>query len=367
MSLPALQQKITIRLRGCLATIDQYTRNGGSSIIPNQHVVLTPAGAGIQNLQQEQGRGLRLLMAISGLVLLVACANVANLLLARGTAWRLETSVRIALGAGRTRLIRQLLTESLLLASMGGAAGLAMAYGSTQMLLALAFPGARHVPTEASPSLPVLAFAIALSMLTGVIFGIVPALITSSADPAQALRGANRSTGEHVSFQQKSLIVLQAALSLILLVGAGLLTTSLRNMEHQNFRMHVENRYVIHLDTEGAGYTPEKLPALYAFLECEFGALPGVQNVGLALYSALEGNNWSEGIRVEGRPEPRPYEVAIMAALSMPYELLYHVRSYDPPSLSGALLALAIATVLAGFIPARRAASVDPMSALRTD
>ncbi len=303
-----LQAKLSNTLRVWLATQDGYTRNGGSTLIPRQHVVITPGGAGIQNLQQETGKGLFLLMAISGLVLLVACANVANLLLARGTMRKAETSIRMALGAARTRLIRQMLTESVLLACIGGLAGLAVAYAGTRTILSLAFPNSPHVPIEASPSLPVLGFAFLLSLVTGIAFGIVPAWITSHSDPAEALRGISRSTRDRASLPQKGLIVFQAALSLVLLVSAGLLTKSLRNLEHQNFGIQTTNRYVFHLDPAGAGYTPAKLPALYQALEERFGALPGVQGVGLALYSTLEGNNWGEGVRVEGRPEPGPNE-----------------------------------------------------------
>src|SRR5208283_4384866 len=124
----------------------------------------------------------------------------------------------------------------------------------------------------------------------------------------EALRGVNRSTRDRASLPQRSLIIFQAALSLVLLVSAGLLTKSLRNLEHQDFGLQTTNRYVVHLDPAGAGYTPAKLPALYQRLEQQFGALPGVQSVGLALYSTLEGNNWGEGVRVEGRPEPGPNE-----------------------------------------------------------
>ncbi len=308
VSVGALQAKISNSLRLWLANQSRYTRNGGSTIIPRQHVVITPAGAGIQNLQQETGKGLYLLMAISALVLLVACANIANLLLARGTTRKAETSIRMALGAARSRLMRQMLTESVLLACLGGLAGLGLAYEGTRTILALAFPNSPHVPIEASPSLPVLGFAFLLSLVTGIVFGIVPAWITSHSDPAEALRGMNRSTRDRSSLPQKSLIVVQAALSLALLVTAGLLTRSLRNLEHQDFGIQTANRYVLHLDPAGAGYTPEKLPALYQRLEQQFGALPGVQGVGLALYSTLEGDNWGEGIRVEGRPEPAPTE-----------------------------------------------------------
>jgi predicted permease len=306
VSVVALQGKMSNSLRQWLATQPAYVRNGGATLIPKQHVVIVPGGAGIQNLQRETGKGLRLLMAISGLVLLVACANVANLLLARGAVRKAETSIRMALGAAPSRLIRQVLTESVLLGCFGGLAGLAVAYAGTRIILALAFPDSPHLPIQANPSLPVLAFAFLLSLLTGIVFGMVPAWITSHSDPADALRGVNRSTRDRASLPQKSLIVFQAALSLVLLVGAGLLTKSLRNMEHQNFGLQTENRYVLHLDPAGAGYTAETLPALYQTLEQQFGSLPGVQSVGMALYSTLEGNNWGEGVYVDGRPAPGP-------------------------------------------------------------
>jgi predicted permease len=308
VSVGSLQAKLSNSLRNWLGTVSAYTDNGGSTVIPKQHVVVTPAGGGIQNLQQETGNGLRLLMTISGLVLLVACANVANLLLARGATRKSETSIRMALGAARTRLIQQMLTESVLLGFMGGLAGLLVAYAGTRTILALAFPDSPNLPIHASPSPPILGFAFLLSLLTGIVFGIVPAWITSHSDPAEALRGANRSTRDRASLPQKALIIFQAALSLVLLVSAGLLTKSLRNLEHQNFGIQTANRYVIHLDPAGAGYTLEKLPVLNQRLEQGFAALPGVQSVGLALYSALEGNNWGEGVQVEGQPEPGPTE-----------------------------------------------------------
>jgi predicted permease len=307
-SIGPLQAKLSNNLRVWLATQEDYTRNGGSTVIPKQHVVITPGGAGVQILQKRTGKGLYTLMALSALVLLVACANVANLLLARGTTRKSETSIRMALGAARSRLVRQMLTESVLLGCVGGFAGLFVAYAGTKTILSLAFPDAPQLPIDAHPSPAVLAFAFLLSLVTGIIFGIVPAWITSHSDPAEALRGVNRSTRDRSSLPQRSLIVFQAALSLVLLVGAGLLTKSLRNLENQNFGIQTTNRYVLHLDPAGAGYTPEKLPALYQRLEQAFGALPGEQSVGLALYSTLEGNNWGEGVRVEGRPEPGPNE-----------------------------------------------------------
>jgi len=301
----ALEAKISNTLRQWLATQPAYTLNGGDKELPKQHVVLTAGGAGIQNLQQETADGLHLLTWISALVLLVACANIANLLLARGTARRAETSIRTALGAERSVLIRQALTESVLLSLAGGIIGVGIAYLGARMILNLVFPEATQMPIQATPSPVVLGFAFLLSLVTGVIFGIVPAWISSHADPAEALRGLNRSTGDRSQLPQKALIVLQAALSLVLLVGAGLMTKTLRNLEHQNFGITTAGRYVIHFDI-GGGYNLETIGALNQRIEDEFKALPGVKSAGLALYSALEGNNWGEAVFIEGRPLPGP-------------------------------------------------------------
>jgi predicted permease len=302
----ALQAKLSTTLRQFLSTQPGYTSNGGTTLIPRQHVIVVPAGAGVENLQQQAGSGLRLLTAISALVLLVACANIANLLLAKGTARRAETSIRTALGAARSVLIRQVLTESVLLSVIGGILGIAIAYAGARTILTLAFPDATQLPIHASPSPIVLGFAFLLSLATGITFGIVPAWISSHSDPAESLRGLNRSTGDRALLPQKVLIVFQAALSLVLLVGAGLMIQTLRNLEKQNFGLITANRYVIHFDPMGAGYNIDTIGAFNLQLEREFSALPGVQKVGVALYSALEGNNWGEGVYVEGRPAPAP-------------------------------------------------------------
>ncbi len=285
----ALQSKLSATLRQWMPSQASYTANGSSSQIAKQHVVLAPGGAGVQNMQQEQGSGLKLLMIISGLVLLVACANVANLMLARATTRRSEISVRMALGAARSRLVRQMLTESVVLGCLGGAAGLAFAYAGTRMIVTLAFPDSKHLGIDVNPSAVVLGFAFAVSLFTGIVFGIVPAWITSRSNPLEALRGVNRSTRDRSSLPQKSLIVCQVALSLVLLMAAGLLTQTLRNLEHQNYGIATANRYILYLDPKGAGYTTETNTALNEQLEREFSAAPGVQNVGLALYSPLGG------------------------------------------------------------------------------
>src|SRR5580658_4665478 len=240
-----LQTKLSGALRQWLITRTAYTEHGGSALIPRQHVVLAPAGGGVQKLQLQIGKSLRMLMILSSVVLLIACANIANLLLARGTTRRAEVAVRMALGAARKRLIRQILTESVLLSIMGAVAGLAVASGLSRMILSLAFPEARNMPVEASPSWPVLGFAFLVSLLTGVIFGTAPAWLSSHAQPAEALRGVNRTNGlgvDHSSLPQRVLVVLQVALSVVLLAGAFLMTRSIGNLEHQNFGFSTINR-----------------------------------------------------------------------------------------------------------------------------
>jgi predicted permease len=306
VAIEPLQQKISANLRQWLLTQKDYLGHGFPALIPKVHVVLSPDGAGIQFLQRQTDKELYLLLSISAIVLLVACANDANLMLARGMKRTAETSLRMALGSARSRLIRQMLTESILLGSLGGLAGLAMAYAGTRTILALAFPDAVNSAIRATPSLPVLGFAFLLSLATGIVFGIVPAWMTSRANPAEALRGAGRSTANRTSLSQTMMIVLQAAFALALLVAAGLLTRSLQNVEHQDFGLDTANRYVLHLDPLAAGFQPEKLALLHQRLETRLAAIPGMQTVGLGMYSPLDGGRWTDGIFLSGKPMPGP-------------------------------------------------------------
>lgn len=302
----ALQAKLSVALRQWLYAEPLLTANGGRAIIPKMHVMLTPAGGGIQNMQQQTGQGLKLLMILSSVVLLIACANIANLMLARATTRRAEIAVRMALGAARRIIVHQILTESILLSCIGGLVGLAVAYAGSHTILALAFPDAKNLPVSPSPSLPVLGFAFVVSLITGVLFGAGPAWLSSHAQPAEALRGANRSTHDRSSLPQKALVVFQAALSVVLIAGAILMTKSLANLEHQNFGVVTTNRYVLHFDPAGAGYTLPRLPALYREIEDRFSALPGVVSMSLSMYSPLEGDNWGEDVIQQGHPAPSP-------------------------------------------------------------
>ena len=302
----ALQTKLSVALRQWLSARTAYTDHGGAAIIPKQHVTVVPGGGGIQSMQQETGTGLKMLMILSSVVLLIACANIANLMLARATTRRAEVAVRMALGAGRSRVIRQILTESVLLSCIGGLAGLAVAYAGSRTILALAFPDAKNLPISASPSWTVLGFAFLVSLLTGILFGAGPAWLSSHAQPDEVLRGASRTTRDRSSFPQKALVVFQAALSLVLLAGAILMTKSLTNLEHQDFGVATANRYVLHFDPAGAGYDVDRLPALDREIETRFSSLPGIGSVGMAMYSPLEGDNWGECVIQQGHPAPGP-------------------------------------------------------------
>lgn len=299
-----LQQKVNALVRQEFSTLKDFKGPEGEKLLPKAHATLTPGGAGIQALQENYASHLRLLMWIAGLVLLIACANIANLLLVRGMNRRMEMSVRTALGAQRLRIVRQLLTESIVLALLGGVAGLAIAYLGTRMLIALAFPGATSVTLDASPSLPIIGFAFALSLVTGVLFGVAPAWIAAKAEPADALRSGSRTTSGGASMLQRSLVVLQAALSVVLLVGAGLFAQSLGKLENTDMKLDATNRYIVHINPQAAGYTPAQVEALYRTIEENFHAIPGVVKVGISTYTPMEGDNWSTGMQVQGQPDP---------------------------------------------------------------
>ncbi len=302
-ALGPLQQKINALLRNELVAAGRLSPQTDKDKLAKIHVILTPGGAGIQFMQEQYGDQLHLLMGISALVLLIACANIANLLVVRGIARSAEMSVRTALGAMRGRIIRQLLTESVLLAGLGGIAGLLVAYAGTRMVLALAFPGSQSLPIQASPSLTVVAFACALSLSTGVLFGLAPAWITSKARPADALRSGSRTTVAGVSLLQRSLVVFQLALSLVLLVGACLFLQSLNKLEGSDLKLDATNRYIVHINPQAAGYVQTQLDALYHTMEERFHALPGVTRVGIASYTPMEDNNNGWGIQTQAHPE----------------------------------------------------------------
>ncbi len=304
-NLKPLEAKMQVQLRQWMLSPQSKIEQRDRSLIPKQTLHLTPGGSGVQSMRDAYKDGLHLLMWISSFVLLIACANLANLMLVRTATRRQQTSVRSALGAPRSRLIRQALTESIVLAILGGIAGLAVAYGGSKLILHLAFQKS-FVPIHPTPSLPVLGFAFVVSLLTGAFFGVAPAWMMAHTNPIEALRGANRTTAKGSTIAQKSLVVFQAAISLVLLCAAGLFTQSLRNMQNQHFGFETRNRYIVHIDPQMAGYKPEQMDSFYRQLQDLLASIPGVQRVAYSLYSPMEGNNWGTGVYIEGQAPPPP-------------------------------------------------------------
>jgi len=270
-------------------------------MLPKQVVNVVPAGAGVAVMKEEYGRSLQILLSVCGLVLLIACANVANLLLARGVARRGQTAIRLAVGATPRQIIGQALTESVLLAVGGGLVGLLVAVAAARLLLTLAFHSAHFLPISVAPSLVVLAFAFGLALVTGIIFGAAPAWLATRTDPAEALRGSGRGTKDRSSFTRKALLVVQATLSVVLVAEATMLARSLNKLEHQDFGYQVPGRVEVDMNSPPASYTQPQLAALYRQMEDQLNHLPGVQGSGLAMYNPLT-DNWGEQIMVAGHP-----------------------------------------------------------------
>ncbi len=303
----SLEAKLKVEFHDWLASHVPDMEPGEKQLWQQQTLHLIPGGAGVAAMRDQYQDGLKLLLIAAACVLLVACGNLANLMLARGLKDRAQTSVRVALGASWQRLVRKALVECLTLALIGGVLGIAVAYAGTRLVLYLAFQigGPNNfVPIDAAPSWPVLLFALSVSILTGVIFGIAPAWMTSHADPVEAMRGANRSVGGRRSWAQKSLVIGQAAMSLVLLSAAALLGQSLRNLEHQNFGFETEGRYIAWINPTLSNYKPEQMEPMFRQIDDRLRQIPGVRMVAPALYAPMTGDSWNDGIRVEGRPEP---------------------------------------------------------------
>lgn len=273
-------------------------------LLPRQVINVVPAGAGVAEMKEEYGRSLRILLGVCAMVLLIACANVANLLLARAVSRRAQTALRLAMGASRRQIVGQALLEAIMLAVAGAIAGLVVAVLAGRLLLALAFRSSHFLPISTLPSPLVLAFAFAVALLTGIVFGAAPAWFATRTDPVEALRGSGRSTSDHGSLARQALLVVQAALSVTLVAGAIMLSRSLNKLEHQNFGYLTPGRVVVSLNSPRSTYTLPQLASLYRQIEEGMNRLPGVTGSGLALYNPLT-NNWGELILVSGHPPPK--------------------------------------------------------------
>lgn len=285
-----------------------YTELAGTHLSPSLrrqiqrvHVDLKPGGGGISGLRFRYSQPLHILMAVVGLVLLIACANLAILLLARTSARRQEFLARVALGASRTRLIRQILTESVLLSLTGGVLGAVFAYWCVKGLILLLHIGS---VVRVRPDLPVLAFTIAVSVLTGIAFGIIPAIKYSGLEPraTTAVRPAEFGNSRFGSAQ--TLIVLQVALSLVLLLGAGLLAHSLVALETQNVGFAEDHVLLVRTDPRLADYQPKNLFLLYRQIDERLNALPGVVSATVARYTPESGHVSIDDLSIQGCTPP---------------------------------------------------------------
>jgi predicted permease len=266
------------------------------------HLTLATASQGLPQLQQSTGQPLIILMIAVGMVLLIACANVATLLLARATARKKEISVRLAIGASRSRLIRQLLTESVLMSVLGGLLGLVLAYWGTHALVALMSSGSSPLILDAGADFKVLLFTFAASVLTGILFGLAPAFRITRIELASTMRdaAANVSDVRDKHRLGKSLIVAQVAASLVLMIGAGLFVRTLVNFENHNFGFNQQHLLTFGLDPTRAGYQDARLVSLYSQLLDRIQALPGVEAATMMEYAPFDGWSNNNSIYVEG-------------------------------------------------------------------
>jgi len=306
-STTGMAPRLTALLREWIQYEAAYPSNWMPDVIrnlPRQFVAVVPAGAGVDEMKEGYSNSLHILLGVCGVVLLIGCANVANLLLARSATRRTQTAVRLAVGASRRQIVGLALTESIILALGGCIVGIGVAIGAARLLLLLAFQHTLFLPLSVMPSPAVLGCALAVSLATGIIFGAAPAWLATRTDPAEALRGSGRAISAHSSWGSKALVALQACLSVVLVAGACMLARSLDKLQSQNFGYALDGHVIVSMNPPAATYTIPKLNALYRDLEQRLARLPGVRGSGLALYNPLT-NNWSEMIYVAGHPAPK--------------------------------------------------------------
>lgn len=271
--------------------------------IQNTHVQLVDGAGGISGLRRLYSTPLQMLMVIVGIVLLIACANVGSLLLSRAASRKAEISLRLALGATRRRIVRQLLTESMLLAVIGGVCGVLLAQWGVAVLVNLVAP---ESPLDTKPDVGVLAFTAGVSIVAGLLFGLVPALQASRTDLASAMKEKTRMRKSFMRINlSAALVVLQVGLSMVLLTGAGLFARSLAKLQSEDVGFDRSNLLLVGVDSRLAGYKPTELAALYQQILDRLSQVPNVQSVSLATYAPLSGMQRSSSIQVPGfTPEP---------------------------------------------------------------
>jgi len=280
-------------------------------------VALAPAQAGLVGNRQQYSMPLYILMAAVGIVLLIACANVAGLTLARSSARQKEIAVRLALGAGRARLVRQLITESMLLSAAGGALGIFFAYWGVRSLMRFISPGtSRPLGFEIHPDARILAFTIGISALTGLVFGLVPALLATRVDLVPSLKDGRLSSSTHRHRWRFSLgnalVVAQVSLSIVILVGAGLVVRTLENLRSIDPGFDTRNLLLFRIDPTLNGYDEVRIQTLYRDLAERLNSLPGVLSATYSSDTLVSGSLWSEGVRIEGRNDKGSVDVDML-------------------------------------------------------
>jgi len=318
-------------LQGLFTQIRQYemtlpAANSWSAYSRDQfmkgRMLVTSAATGYSALRNDFSTALIVLMCMVGLVLLIACANVANLLIARAFMRQKEIAVRLSLGASRVQLVRQMLVESLVLSCFGGAAGIALAVTLTRGLLALIPTGGQPLSIDAHPDFRILGFTVVLTFATGIIFGLLPAIRASRPDPWTTLKdtvGSIAGTGGSL-FLRKGLVAAQVALSFLLLFGAGLFVRSLQNLRGTDTGVALDNLVTFQLAPTLSGYDAPRTVHFYQELLDRLRAAPGVKSAALASVSILSGNEWDNSTAVEGHPAADGEDMqAFMNSLSPGY------------------------------------------------
>ena len=270
-------------------------------------LILKPAGGGLETLRRRYSQPLYILLGMVGMLLAIACANIANLLLARASARRREMAVRLSMGAGRWRIVRQLLTESVVLAGLGGAAGVLFAVWGMQFLTAMAGEG-EGFPLRPELNWHVLAAAAALTLVTGVLFGLAPALQATRVDPIPALKEARVATagarGRRRFGLSRMLVVSQMAISLLLLVGAALFVRTLGNLHALPMGFAKDNVLVFKVNARQAGHKGAEILTFYSELERRFAAIPGARSAAMANNALIGEGAWGWAVVPAGTPKP---------------------------------------------------------------
>lgn len=301
-----LESQLSTGLRQWLQAHASTLLEDDRQAISRQHTSLASAAAGVNIVALYYKKPLEMLMGAAGFLMLIVCANVANLLLVRALAQTQQTSVRMALGASREQLLQQALISSLVLALLGCIGAVGIAYLLANSFVSVAFPIVTSRPINTSISVPMLAFAMGLAAVTSVVFGVGPAWVSTRNNLASVLRAASRTTRSSGTGPQRALVIAQAALSVVLLCSAGLLMRSLNNLRNQDLGFRTQDRYVITIDPQLAGYGPAQTDALNRKIEERMLAIPGAQRVGLAIYAPMSGDYRAATVYFPGQADPQP-------------------------------------------------------------